>query len=101
MPIGNRVLVRPIKEEAKEEVTSFGIIIPVTVTEKDKEELPERGVVVAVGSGKYGDDNKLIPVSVKVGDKVMYSASYGSKKIKIGGVEHYLITEDEILAVIN
>lgn len=86
-PYGDRVLVRP---EAVEQTSAFGIIIPDTAKEK-----PETGVVVAVGPGKYGDDNTLIPVSVKVGDKIMFS-KYGYDEVSIGGKDYYLIREDSI-----
>ncbi len=100
-PLGDRVLVRPIARQIEEEKTSFGLLIPATVAEKENSELPDKGIVVAVGAGKRGDDNVLIPVSVKVGNTVLFSASYTSKKIKISGVEHYLVQEEEILAVLD
>ena len=90
MPYGDRVLVKP---EPAEQQTSFGIIIPDNSKEK-----PETGVVVAVGPGKRGDDNELVPVGVKVGDKIMFS-KYGYDEVKIAGVEYYLIREDSITYV--
>jgi chaperonin GroES len=86
-PYADRVLVRPV---APEETTSFGLIIPDSTKEK-----PEQGVVVAVGPGKKSDDGKMIPLSVKVGDKIMFS-KYGYDEIKLSGVEYYLIREDSI-----
>ncbi len=91
-PVGDRVLVKPM---APETMTSFGIIIPDSAKEK-----PEQGVVVAVGPGKVGDDNELIPMSVKVGDRIVFS-KYGYDEIKVNGVEYYLVREDNILAVLN
>jgi chaperonin GroES len=91
-PLGDRVLVKPM---AAETVTSFGIIIPDNAKEK-----PEQGTVVAVGPGKKTDDGKLIPVSVKVGERVMFS-KYGYDEVKINGVEYYLVSEANLLAVLN
>ena len=89
-PYGDRVLVKP---QAAEETTSFGIIIPDQAKEK-----PEQGIVVAVGPGKRGDDNELVPVGVEVGDRIMFS-KYGYDEIKIGGTVYYLIREDSITFV--
>jgi chaperonin GroES len=86
-PYGDRVLVKPVTAA---EVTSFGIIIPDSSKEK-----PEQGVVVAVGPGKRGDDNELIPVGVNVGDTIMFN-KYGYDEVKIDGTEYYLIREDNI-----
>jgi chaperonin GroES len=92
IPMGDRVLVKPI---AQDTVTSFGIIIPDTAKEK-----PEQGVVVAVGQGRRGDDNDLIPVAVKPGDKVLFS-KYGYDEVKVDGTEYYLLREDSILAILE
>jgi chaperonin GroES len=86
-PYGDRVLVKPTPQE---EVTSFGIVLP-----GDSKEKPERGTVVAVGPGKKGDDGRTIPLSVKVGDVIMFS-KYGYDEVKINGTEYYLIREDSI-----
>src|SRR3989344_565440 len=86
-PYGDRVLVKPA---APEEVTSFGLIIPDTAKEK-----PEQGTVVAVGPGKKNDEGKIVPLSVKTGDRIMFS-KYGYDEIKINGVEYYIIREDSI-----
>ncbi len=91
-PLGDRVLLKPV---AAETTTSFGIIIPDAAKEK-----PEQGTVVAVGPGKRTDDGKLVPVSVKVGERVMFS-KYGFDEVKVGGVEYYLVSEANILAVLN
>lgn len=94
-PMGDRVLVKPIlKDEGN--MTSFGIIIPDTVSK----EKPEQGTVVAVGAGKKNDEGKVIPLSVKVGDKIMFS-KYGFDEIKVDGVEYYILPESSILAVIT
>ena len=89
-PYGDRVLVKPAPQE---EVTSFGIIIPDSTKEK-----PETGTVVAVGPGRRGDDNELVPLGVKVGDRIMFS-KYGYEEVKINGTEYYLIREDSITYV--
>ena len=91
-PLGDRVLVKPTPPE---EVTSFGLIIPDSAKEK-----PEQGVVVAVGPGKKTDEGRVIPVSVKVGEKIMFN-KYGFDEVKINGTEYYLISEQNILAVLN
>lgn len=88
-PAGDRVLVKP---EAAEEKTASGIIIPDT----SKKEKPERGTIVAVGPGKRGDDNEIVPVPFKVGDKVMFS-KYGYDEVVIDEVEYYIVPESGIL----
>lgn len=95
-PLGDRVLLKPLSTEEMGTVSSFGIIIPETI---DKEK-PEQGIVVAVGPGKIGDDNVRVPVSVSIGDRVVFS-KYGFDEVKVGGVEYYLVSEANILAVIN
>ena len=92
-PLFDRVL---IKEdlESKEKTTLSGIIIPVTV-EQDK--VGRRGIVVAVGKGRY-ESGKTIPVSVKVGEKVMFQ--WGDK-ISVDGTEYYVVRESEIIAIIR
>lgn len=92
-PYGDRILVKPLSLEESGTVTSFGIIIPDTAKEK-----PEQGKVVAVGAGKKSDDGKVIPLSVKVGDRVMFS-KYGYDEVKLNGTEYYLIAESSILMV--
>jgi len=91
-PMGDRVLVKP--EAPEDEKTASGIIIPDTA----QKEKPERGVVIAVGPGKLGDDNDVIPVGVKVGEKVMFS-KYGYDEVIIGDEEYYVISESNILGV--
>lgn len=98
-PLGDRVLIKLLPTEVVEERTASGIIIPVTVTEKESGERPEQGVVIALGSGRR-KEGEVCAFEVVVGDKVMFSASYNAKKIKIKGEEHYFISEEDILAVI-
>lgn len=94
-PLGDRILVKALSAEEHNTVTAFGIVIPDSSKEK-----PEQGTVVAVGPGKRGDDNELIPPSVKVGDRVMFS-KYGFDEIKVGGVEYLILPESSILAIIE
>lgn len=93
-PLGDKVLVKPAAIEDKK--SASGIIIPDTA----QKEKPEQGKVVAVGPGKPGDDNELIPVGVKVGDTVMFS-KYGFDEIKIDGEEYYIVSESGILGIIK
>jgi chaperonin GroES len=93
-PLGDRVVVRQHQDEF--EKTASGIFIPDTV----KKEKPEKGTVVAVGEGRRGEDGTLMPLSIKVGDTVVFS-KYGFDEIKINGEEYLIIKEDHILAVIN
>jgi len=94
IPLGDRVLLK-VSEDKNGSKTASGIYIPDTV---DKEK-PEQGKVVAVGEGKY-IDGKLIPLNVKVGDKVVFS-KYGYDEVKVGEEEFLIIKEDNILAVIK
>ena len=89
-PLNDRVLVLREDEEQK---SAGGIIIPDTAKEK-----PQRGKVVAVGSGKRDKDGKRIPLEVKVGDRILFS-KYGGTEIKIDNVEHVFMREDEILSI--
>ena len=92
-PIQDRVVVKPIAED---EVTKSGIVLPDTV---DKER-PEKGAVVAVGEGKLLDSGQRAPMSVKVGDTVMFK-KYSPDEIKIDDEEYLVISEGDILAIIN
>ena len=93
-PIGDRILAEPV--EAKEEKgKKGGIIIPDTAKEK-----PMESVVVAVGTGKTGDDGKKIPFEVKKGDRVLVT-KYGGTEIKFGGKEYKILNSDDVLAVIE
>ncbi|OHA85171.1 MAG: co-chaperone GroES [Candidatus Yonathbacteria bacterium RIFOXYC1_FULL_52_10] len=94
IPLGDRVLVKPLSADDKK--TASGIIIPDTVSQ----EKPEQGTVVAVGAGRVNDDGKAIPVSVKVGDTIIFS-KYGPDEIKVDGEEYYILGESSILAVIK
>jgi chaperonin GroES len=90
-PLGDRVLVRP---DAAEEKTSFGIIIPDTAKEK-----PQRGTVVAVGTGKVENGVK-IEMSVKDGDKVLYG-KYAGTEITVDGEDLMIMRESDILGILS
>lgn len=95
VPLGDRVLVRPLSPDEVSGKTVGGIIIPDTL-EKEK---PEQGKVLAVGEGKM-HDGKKVPVSVKAGDTVIFS-KYAYDEIKVEGEEYYMLKEDNILAIIK
>ncbi len=92
-PLGDRVLVKPI---SKEETTESGIIIPDTATK----EKPEQGEVLAVGPGEMGENGNRIPMSVQVGQKVMFT-KYAPNEIEIEGEEYLVIREKDILAIVG
>lgn len=91
-PLDDRVLVLRIEEEEK---TSGGIVIPDTAKEK-----PMEGKVIAVGAGKVDDKGKRIPTEVKKNDRVLFG-KYAGNEIKIDGVEHLIMREDDILAIVE
>ncbi len=90
-PLGDRVLVKPL--EAKE-VKKGGIIIPDTAKEK-----PQEGEIKAVGKGKINDEGKLIPLDVKVGDKILYG-KYSGTEIKLDDQEYLIMHQEDILGII-
>ena len=92
-PLSDHILIEPIKEEEK---TKAGIFLPDTVSK----EKSEQGKVIAVGPGKKTDEGKIIPLSVKPGDKVLFQ-KYGPSEIKVDGKEYLIAREEDILAVIE
>ena len=94
-PLSDRILLEPLndKEPGK---TKSGIYLPDTV---DKER-PEQGKVIAVGPGKRNEKGDVTPVSVKKGDKVLFT-KYGPHEIKVDGKEFLIAREDDILAIVN
>ena len=90
-PIGDRILVEPIEEKEQK----GGIIIPDTAKEK-----PMESMVVAVGTGKTGDDGKKIFLEVKKGDRVLVS-KYGGTEIKVDGKDYRIFNGDDVLAVFD
>lgn len=91
-PLGDRVLIKT--EEAKETMKG-GIIIPDSAKEK-----PQEGTVVAAGPGKTLEDGKIRAMSVKKGDKVIYS-KYAGTEVKLDGEEYLLMREDDILGIVE
>ena len=91
-PLQDRVIVKRIEEEGK---TKGGIIIPDTAKEK-----PQEGKVIAVGKGKVTEEGKVIPLDVKVGDKILFG-KYSGTEIKIEGEEHLIMKEEDILGIIE
>ncbi len=91
-PLNDRVIVKRLEAETK---TASGIIIPDAATEK-----PDQGEIVAIGNGKVGDDGKLLPMNVKVGDRVLFG-KYSGQAFKIDGVELLTMREDDIIGVVE
>ena len=92
-PLADRVVVRP---QEKEEKTRGGIYLPDTASK----EKPQEGTVMAVGDGKLDDSGRRTPVSVKPGDKVLF-AKYAGTEIKIDDEDFLILTEKDVLAVVN
>ncbi len=92
-PLSDRIVVFPL---AKEEATASGILIPDSAN-RDK---PEQGTVVAVGPGRY-DDGDLLPMSVKIGDTVLFSKYGGFDEVKLDGKEYLIIAESSVLAIVS
>lgn len=90
-PLGDRVVIKPSPAEEK---TKGGIILPDTAKEK-----PVVGEIVAVGPGRKADDGKVIPLDVKVGDKVLYG-KYSGTEVTLDGEEYLIMRESDIFAVI-
>ncbi len=96
-PIGDRVVVRRLRDDEAGTTSASGIIIPDTVTK----EKPEQGVVVAVGEGRWDEDGeKRIPMDVKVGDRIVFS-KYGFDEVKVGTEELFIVSSGSILAVLS
>jgi len=91
-PLGDRILLKQL--EAKEQ-TKGGIVIPDTVKEK-----PQEGEIIAVGEGKKNDEGKIMPLSLKVGDKVLYG-KYSGTEIVIDGGDYLIIREEDVLGIIS
>lgn len=93
LPLGDRVIVKAV---AKEEMTKTGIILP-GANEKER---PEQGEIVAVGPGRLMDTGTRSPVSVSVGDKVVFK-KYAPDEVKIGDETYLVLSESDIMAVIQ
>ena len=90
-PLADRILVKAAPAEEK---TASGIIIPDTAKEK-----PMQGEIIAVGKGKTTEDGKLIPLELKVGDKVLYG-KYSGTEVTIDGEEYLIMREADVYAII-
>ena len=91
-PLHDRIMVERLEEQ---EVRRGGIIIPDTAKEK-----PQEGKVVAVGTGKVGDDGKKIPLDVKAGDKILFG-KYSGSEVKIDDKEYLILREEDVLAILE
>lgn len=91
-PLYDRVLVKRVNAEQK---TAGGLIIPDAAKEK-----PQEAIVIAVGAGKVLDDGKVRPVSVNVGDRVLFG-KYTGDELKLEGEEHIILREEDVLAVLE
>ncbi len=90
-PLGDKILIKRVEAETK---TKSGIVLPDSAKEK-----PKRGKILAVGPGKRLDDGKVGPMTVKVGDEVLFT-SYAGTEIKLDGDEVMIMSEDDVLAVV-
>ena len=91
-PLGDRVLVKPLEVEEKKK---GGIIIPDTAKEK-----PQEGKVIAVGKGKTAEEGKILPLDVKVGDRILFG-KYSGNEIKIDDEDYLIVKEEDILGIIE
>jgi len=91
-PLSDHILIEPMK---KEEKTKSGILVPDTA----EKERPEQGRVIAVGPGRKTSSGKIIPLEVKVGNKVLFT-KYGPNEIKVGEKEYLIAKEEDILAIL-
>ena len=91
-PLSDRILVERVDEDEK---TKGGIIIPDTAKEK-----PAEGKIVASGNGRIGEDGQLLPMDVKVGDRILFS-KYGGTDVKIDGIDYLILRQDDVLGVIE
>jgi chaperonin GroES len=94
VPLGDRVVVKAA--DPQDDKTPSGIIIPDTVNK----ERPEQGEVVAVGEGRMTDEGKVLPIKVKVGDRVLFS-KYGPDEVTINDEDYYILSESSVLAIIK
>jgi chaperonin GroES len=92
-PLSDHILIEPVKEEEK---TKAGIFLPETASKEKSEE----GKVVAIGPGKMNDEGKIIPMSIKPGDRVLFT-KYGPNEIKIDNKEYLIATESDILVIFS
>lgn len=93
-PLSNRVLIEPVEEE---QTTKSGIVLPDTA-EKEKQ---IKGRVIAAGPGKMADNGQRLPMSVKVGNVVLFRKPWSDSEIEADGKKRMLVDEDDILAIIG
>ena len=91
-PLHDRIVVERIDEDEK---SQGGIIIPDTAKEK-----PQQGKVIAVGKGRVNDDGKIRPLDVQKGDRILFG-KYSGSEMQIGGDEHLIMREDDVLAILE
>ena len=91
-PLHDRIIVERLEEET---MTASGIIIPDSAKEK-----PQQGIIKAVGKGKVTEEGKVMPLDVKVGDKVLFG-KYSGTDIKLDGKEYLMMREDDVLGVVE
>lgn len=91
-PLHDRILVRRMAEEEK---TAGGLFIPDTAKEK-----PQKGEIVAAGKGRITEDGKVLPLEVKIGDKVLFS-KYAGTELKLNGEEFLMMREEDVLGIFN
>jgi chaperonin GroES len=91
-PLSSHILIQPLEDE---KTTKSGIVLPENASEK-----PTRGKIVAVGPGKKDEKGQVIPMSVKVGDTVLFK-KYGPDEIEIDGIKYLVGDEDDVLAIIE
>lgn len=95
-PLADRVLIEPMSAEEVKKIGNISIVLPQTASK----ERPEQGKVIAVGAGKIGKDGKIMPLSVKKGETVLFT-KYGPNEIKIDGKEYLIAKEEDILAILE
>lgn len=91
-PLHDRIVVRRVEEE---QTTKGGIVIPDSAKER-----PIEGEVISVGAGKRNEEGAVTPLDVKAGDRILFG-KYAGTEIKLDGVEHLILREDEVLAVVE
>ena len=91
-PLHDRIIVKRLEEERK---TASGIVIPDTAAEK-----PDQGEVIAIGTGKKTEDGKVIPLQVKVGDKILFG-KYSGQTVKVQGEELLVMKEEDVMGVLD
>lgn len=93
IPLSDHILIEPIKQEEK---TKTGILLPETA----EKERPEKGKIIATGPGRKTSSGKIVPLSVKEGDMVLFT-KYGPNEIKVDDKEYLIAKEEDILAILE